>query len=75
MDRAHRDGLWAPATLVLVAIVLGLLPDQGSALYFASVMLFLFMDAWLLLLLVFSIRRPQAASDSAAPPATGGSSA
>jgi len=67
--------LWAPMTVALAAIVLGLLPDQEPALYFASVVLLLFMDAWLLLLLVFSVGRPQPASDSAELPATGGSSA
>jgi len=66
---------WAPMTVALVAIVLGLLPDQEPALYLASVVLLLFMDAWLLLMLVFSVGRPQAASDAAAPSATGGSSA
>jgi hypothetical protein len=66
---------WAPMTVALVAIVLGLFPDQEPALYFASVVLLLFMDAWLLLLLVFSVGRPQTASEPAALPATGGSSA
>jgi hypothetical protein len=65
---------WAPATLALVAIVLGLLPDQEPALYLASVMLLLFMDAWLLLLLVFSVGRPQAASEPTVLPAPGGAS-
>jgi hypothetical protein len=67
--------LWAPMTVALAAIVLGLLPDQEPALYLASVVLLLFMDAWLLLLLVFSVGRPQTASDPAALPATGGPSA
>ncbi|MHB8892802.1 MAG: hypothetical protein ACYC65_12240 [Candidatus Limnocylindrales bacterium] len=66
---------WAPMTAALVAIVLGLFPDQEPALYLASVVLLLFMDAWLLLLLVFSVGRPQAVSDQAPLPVTGGSSA
>jgi hypothetical protein len=49
---------WAPMTVALVAIVLGLLPDQEPALYLASVVCLLFMDAWLLLMLVFSVGRP-----------------
>ena len=67
--------LWAPMTVALAAIVLGSFPDQEPALYFASVVLLLFMDAWLLLLLVFSVRRPLPASGQATLPATGGSSA
>jgi hypothetical protein len=47
---------WAPMTVALAAIVLGLLPDQEPALYLASVVLFLFMDAWLLLMLVTAAR-------------------
>ena len=66
---------WAPMTVALVTVVLGLLPDQEPALYLASVVLLLFMDAWLLLMLVFSVGRPQPASDPAELPATGGSSA
>jgi hypothetical protein len=66
--------LWAPMTVALVAIVLGLLPDQEPALYFASVVLLLFMDAWMLLLLVFSVGRPQPASHPAVLAAPGGSS-
>jgi hypothetical protein len=70
--------VWAGIAVIfvaLVAIVLGLLPDQEPALYLASVVLLLFMDAWLLLLLVFSVGRPQPASGPAALAATGGSSA
>jgi hypothetical protein len=66
---------WAPMSVALVAIVLGLLSDLEPALYLASVVLLLFMDAWLLLMLVFSVGRPQTASDPAPLPATGGSSA
>jgi len=66
---------WAPMTVALIAVVLGLFPDQEPALYLASVVLLLFMDAWMLLLLVFSVGRPRAASDPAALPATGGPSA
>jgi hypothetical protein len=66
---------WAPMTVALVAIALGLFPDQEPTLYFASVVLLLLMDAWLLLLVVFSVGRPQAASDPAVLAAPGGSSA
>jgi hypothetical protein len=66
---------WAPMTVALVAIILGLLPDQEPALYFASVVLLLLMDAWLLLLLVFSVGRPETASNPAVPPPPGGASA
>jgi hypothetical protein len=64
---------WAPATLALVAIVLGLLPDQEPALYLASVVLFLLMDAVLLLSVVLSVGRPQVSSDVATLSPTRGS--
>jgi hypothetical protein len=55
--------------------VLGLFPDQEPALYLTAVALGLVMGAFTLLWLVFSQRRPAMASDPAALPATGGSSA
>ena len=61
------------ATLILVA--LGLVPDQETALYLTAVELGLLGTALTLLFLVFSQRRPQTASDPAALPAPGGSSA
>jgi len=64
-----------PMIAALVLVVLGLFPDQEPALYLTGVALGLFGDALVLLYLVFSQRRPQTASEPAAPPATGGSSA
>jgi hypothetical protein len=67
--------LAVPMVIALVLVVLGLFPDQEPALYLTAVGLGLFMAALTLLLLVFSKRRLQTASDPAALPATGGSSA
>jgi len=64
-----------PTIAALVLIVLGLFPDQEPALYLTAVGLGLVMGALTLLLLVFSQRRPQTASDPATLPATGGASA
>jgi hypothetical protein len=64
-----------PMVIALVLVALGLFPDQEPALYLTAVALGLFMGALTLLLLVFSQRRPQTASEPAALPATGGSSA
>jgi hypothetical protein len=61
--------------LALVAIVLGVAPELEAALYFTVVVLLLVMAAWTLLWLVFMQRGPQTASEPAALPATGGSSA
>ena len=58
--------------LALVAIVLGVAPELEAALYYTVVVLLLVMAAWTLLWLVFMHRRPQAASDPAELPATGG---
>jgi hypothetical protein len=41
--------------------VLGLLPDQEAALYFAAVVLFLLVDALFLLLIVFRVGLPTGA--------------
>ena len=64
-----------PLLAALILVVLGLFPDQEPALYLTAVGLGLFLGAVALLILVFSQRRPQTASDPAALPATGGSSA
>jgi len=68
-------GLMIPTTAALILVVLGLLPDQEPALYLTAVGLGLVLGALTLLMLVFSQRRPQVASDPAALPAAGGSSA
>ena len=67
--------LAVPMLIALVVVALGLFPDQEPALYLTAVGLGLFLGALSLLLLVFSQRRPQPASDSAELPATGDSSA
>jgi hypothetical protein len=67
--------LIVPMVGALILVVLGLFPDQEPALYLTAVGLGLFLGALALLVLVLSQRRPQAASDPAALPATGGSSA
>ena len=75
---AQSVGLTAPFLLLIVPllgalmlVVLGPFPDQEPALYLTAVVLGLFVGAVALLMLVFSQRRPQAASDLAALPATG----
>ena len=50
--------VWLPATVALVLVVLGVVPDQEAALYFAAVVLFLMMDALLLLMVVFGVGLP-----------------
>ena len=70
--------IWLPTAslvLALVLVVLGLVPDQEQALYLTAVGLGLFMGAIGLFVMVFSQGRAQPASDPAALPATGGSSA
>ena len=64
-----------PTIGALILVVLGLFPDQEPALYLTAVGLGLVLGALTLLMLVFSQQRPQTASDRAAPPAAGGSSA
>ena len=61
--------------VALFLVALGLVPDQEPALYLTAVELGLLGTALALLFLVFSQRRPQTASNPAALPATGGSSA
>ena len=53
--------VWLPATVALVLVVLGVVPDQEAALYFAAVVLFLMMDALLLLMVVFGVGLPTGA--------------
>jgi hypothetical protein len=72
---AFTLGLMIPAIAALTLVMLGLFPDQEPALYLTAVGLVLSQGAFVLLLLVVSQRRPQTASDPAALPATGGSSA
>jgi hypothetical protein len=64
-----------PVAVALILIVLGVVPHQEPALYITAVALVLFFAAFALLSLVFTQGRPQTASDPAALPATGGSSA
>jgi L-asparagine transporter-like permease len=61
--------------VVPIIIMLGVAPDLEAALYFTILVLILLLAAWSLMSLVFSQRRPQTASDPAALPAAGGSSA
>ena len=77
--RLMREGatnmlLIVSLVVALSLVALGLIPDQEPALYLTAVELGLLETAVTLLFLVFSQRRPQAASDPAAMPATGGSS-
>ena len=72
---AFNLGLMIPTIAALVLIVLGLFPDQEPALYLTAIGLVLSLGAFTLLLLVLSQLRPHTASDPAALPATGGSSA
>jgi hypothetical protein len=66
--------LYVPMLGALILVALGPVPDQEPALYFTAVGLGLFLAALGLLLMVFSQRRPKAASDQAALPTAGGSS-
>ncbi len=50
--------LWLPANVALVLIAVGVLPDLEPALYFAALVLFLLMDALVLLLLVLRLWHP-----------------
>jgi len=79
---AESVGLTAPFLLLilpligaLILVALGPFPDQEPALYLTAVALGLFVGALALLMLVFLHRRLPTASDPAALPATGGSSA
>ncbi len=59
---------WVPMTIALVVVVLGLLPEHEAALYLGSIVLVLFMDAWLLLLVVTRAFRPRIAPGAADGP-------
>jgi hypothetical protein len=61
--------------LAPLLVILGVAPELEAALYSTVVVLILLGAAWALLVLVLSQRRPQTASEPAALPATGGSSA
>jgi len=81
-SRTHRIAeygvsvlLGIPTVIAMILIVLGLRPEQEAALYRTVVVLLLLSAGATLLELVYSQRRPQAASGPAALPATGGSSA
>ena len=50
---------WLPAVIALGLILLGVLPDLESALYFAAIVLVLFMAAVLLLVAVNRAWRPR----------------
>ena len=63
--------IWLPANVALVLVVLGLLPDQEAALYFAAAALFLLFDAILLLMRVFRVGFPRT-GDASADAAGGG---
>ena len=70
--------VWLPMVLLVLAlalVVLGPSPNQEQALYLTAVALGLLMGALGLFVAVFWQRRPATASDPAALPATGGSSA
>jgi hypothetical protein len=67
---------WIPATVALVLVILGVLPEQEGALYFLAAALFLLLTALLLLMAVFGVgfsafglpRRGEGA-DAPGPPA------
>jgi cobalamin synthase len=70
--------VWLPTVSIVLAlalVALGLVPDQEPALYLTAVAAGLFGAALSLLPLVFLQGRPGGASDPAALPAAGGSSA
>ena len=46
---------WLPATVALVLVILGVLPEQEGALYFLAAALYLLLAALLLLMAVFSV--------------------
>jgi hypothetical protein len=52
--------VWLPANVALVLVVLGVLPAQEAALYFAAAALFLLTDALMLLMMVFRVGFPGA---------------
>ena len=52
---------WLAALIALVLVVLGVLPQLESALYFAAVVLFLLIDPLIMLFMVLGSWRPQTA--------------
>ena len=46
---------WIPATVALVLVILGVLPEQEAGLYFLAAALFLLLAALLLLMAVFGV--------------------
>ena len=46
---------WLPATVALVLVILGVLPEQEGALYFLAAALFLLLAALLLLMAIFGV--------------------
>lgn len=67
--------IWLPMISLVIAlglVVLGLLPDQSSALYVTAVALGLYMGATGLFIAVFGQRRAGSEAPTAAPPASGG---
>ncbi len=52
---------WLPANVALAMVMLGVFPNQEEALYFASIALFLVLDAGILLMAVFHLGRPRSA--------------
>jgi archaellum biogenesis protein FlaJ (TadC family) len=74
VDQGVSALLGIPFGIAVILIVLGLRPDLDAALYRTVVVLILLGAGATLLELVYSQRRPQTASDPAAPPAAGGSS-
>jgi len=67
--------LGIPTLIAVIVIVLGMRPELEAALYQTVVVLLLLGAGATMLELVYSQRRPQAASGPAELPATGGSSA
>jgi hypothetical protein len=56
----YRDrALWGPAIVALVLVVLGVVPDQEAALYFAALVLSLLTNAGMLLLVVLRVVLPR----------------
>jgi len=71
--RAVSLALFVPMQIALVLVVLGLVPDQESALYLTAIGLHLVTAASFLLSLAYSFGRPQPVSGPAEVSATGGS--
>jgi hypothetical protein len=50
---------WIPATVALVLVILGVLPEHEGALYFLAAVLFLLLAALLLLMTIFGVGSPR----------------